>query len=129
MARPLQYVPDEFNDKVVEYFHTLPSGMIPCKSGLLLHLDLSRQAWSEYKKREGFGDTIKRAELSIETSWVARLNSNAPTGAIFYLKNAFKEEYRDRHETDITSGGEKIIPIYVSGNKRLKENIEVKEEN
>jgi len=33
---------------------------------------------------------------------VQRLGGTTPTGAIFYLKNAFKDDYKDRHETDTT---------------------------
>ncbi len=54
--------------------------------------------------------TTKAFESSLENVWVDRLGSASATGAIFYLKNAFREEYKDRTETDITSGG-KPIPI------------------
>ena len=69
---------------------------------LLFHLDLSRQAWSEYKQREGYGDTIRRAEFLIEDAWLQKLTGTGATGPIFYLKNAFKEEYKDKHETELT---------------------------
>lgn len=105
----LKYTKEEFQNKVSEYFNLDVSlknfGSLHTKSGLLLSLDISRETWREYKEREEFVDTIKRAELIIETEWLSRLEGNSPTGAIFYLKNAFKEEYRDRHETDVTSGG------------------------
>jgi len=39
------------------------------------------------------------------------LAGTTPTGAIFYLKNAFSADYRDRTETDLTSKGEKITGI------------------
>jgi hypothetical protein len=65
------------------------------------HLRISRDTYSEYRKK--FPDTIKAANDWIENAWVQRLSTTAPTGAIFYLKNAFKEDYRDRTETDVTS--------------------------
>lgn len=79
---------------------------MPNKAGLCIWLHISRDTYNEYKKK--FPDAIKGAEAWIENAWVQRLAGNAPTGAIFYLKNAFKDEYKDRHETDITSGGEKL---------------------
>jgi len=36
-----------------------------------------------------------------------------PTSIIFWLKNRRKEDWRDRQEHDITSGGEKIVPQVV----------------
>ena len=80
--------------------------LIPNKAGFCLFLGISRDTYNEYRKR--FPDAIKKADVTIEEQWVQRLKTNAPTGAIFYLKNAFKSEYKDRHETDITSKGDKI---------------------
>lgn len=82
---------------------------IPSKPGMRVFLDITRETYSQYKKK--FPDTIKKAENLIETAWVEKLRSNSPTGAIFYLKNAFKEDYKDRYATDLTSGG-KPIPLY-----------------
>ena len=83
--------------------HTLPT-----KAGLCIFLNISRDTYNEYKKKPQFSDTLKGAELYMEDLWLQRLAGNSPTGAIFYLKNAFKEEYKDRHETDVTSGGKPI---------------------
>lgn len=83
--------------------------LMPNKAGLCVFLDISRDTYSEYRKK--YPDTIKRADSTIEDAWVQRLNSNAPTGAIFYLKNAYKEIYKDRHQTDVTTKGEKIEAI------------------
>lgn len=80
---------------------------MPNKASLCIWLGISRDTYNEYKKK--FPDAIKGAEAWIENAWVQRLAGNAPTGAIFYLKNAFKEDYRDRHETDITSGGKPLL--------------------
>lgn len=80
--------------------------VIPNKAGLRLHLDISRDTYSEYRKKHP--DAIRVADTAIESAWVQRLTSTGATGAIFYLKNAFREDYSDRTETDITTGGEKI---------------------
>jgi hypothetical protein len=82
---------------------------MPNKAGLCYFLGISRDVYGEYKKK--FPDTIKEIEAVIENAWVQRLWGNSPTGAIFYLKNAFRDSYKDRHETDITTGGDKITGI------------------
>jgi hypothetical protein len=80
---------------------------LPEKAGLCLYLGITRETYNQYRKGN-FSDAIKQFDLFIESNWVRRLSSNAPTGAIFYLKNAFSADYRDRTETDVTSGGEKV---------------------
>lgn len=86
---------------------------MPNKAGLCIWLNIHKDTYCEYKKKPGFSDSLKRAEMWIENAWVNRLSTNAPTGAIFYLKNAFKEDYRDRNETDLTTGGKELQPILV----------------
>lgn len=95
---------------------------IPSKAGFRLSLDISRDTYNEYRKR--FPDALKRVENAIEEAWVNRLSSNAPTGAIFYLKNAFSDDYRDKVENDIQSGGKPIpflsLPLNRSDEKNVK---------
>lgn len=83
---------------------------------------------SEYDSKGGeYSDAIKSAYRQIEASWVARLNDQGATGAIFYLKNAFGGEYRDKVETDITTKGERleggadIVAIAAEAARILKE--------
>jgi len=83
--------------------------IMPNKAGLCVYLGISRDTYSEYRKR--FPDTIKRADDIIENLWIQRLASNAPTGAIFYLKNAFKESFKDKQEIDHQSGSSVITGI------------------
>ncbi len=88
--------------KVCDETNTLPN-----KAGLRYALHLDRTTYNSYKNK--YPDTLKRTEDWIEQCWIKRLAGNSPTGAIFYLKNAFKEDYKDRQETDVTSGGEPLI--------------------
>lgn len=71
----------------------------------LMH-DVSKQRWSEWKrdfaKVESVSELIKKIEWVIET----RLVYSGQTMDIFVLKNHYN--YRDKSETDITSGGESI---------------------
>lgn len=82
---------------------------MPSKAGLRFFLKIDKSTYSDYKKK--FPNPIKEAEAFIEREWVQRLWGPNATGAIFYLKNAFQDDYRDRHETDLTSKGEKIEGI------------------
>lgn len=110
IGRPPQYTRDSFIAVVKKYLNTPRAQVgIHNKAGLLLALDLSRESWRRYKENPDFSDTIRKAEAQIEDEWVRRLvDGGSASGPIFYLKNAFKEEYKDRQETDITTGGEKI---------------------
>lgn len=105
----------EVNKKGKRIQRSVP--LMPNKAGLCLFLNISRETYSQYRKK--FPDTIKSADHWIEESWVQRLRSNAPTGAIFYLKNAFKETYKDRHQTDLTTKGEKIETFNESQLERI----------
>lgn len=108
MGRPPKWKSEDALDKACEaYFQEcIQKKEIPSKAGLRVHLDLIKERYSDYKKK--YPHPIKKAENLIEKAWVNRLSGVAATGAIFYLKNAFFEDYRDRHETDITSGGKPL---------------------
>lgn len=79
---------------------------MPNVAGFCAFEHTSRDTYYEYGKK--YPDTKKAFEAVVENVWVQRLGGNSPTGAIFYLKNAFREDYKDRHETDVTTKGEKI---------------------
>jgi len=77
-----------------------------------------------YEKKEGYEEffsAVKKAKLKIQQNKVINgLNGNYnPAVAIFDLKN--NHGYRDKTETDLTSGGDKIVPqIYIPDNGRNK---------
>lgn len=79
---------------------------LPSKAGACVFFRISKDTYNEYKKKSEYSDSLKDLENHMEKAWINRLASNAPTGAIFYLKNAFG--YADKHEADITSKGESI---------------------
>src|SRR3990167_7295649 len=72
-------------------------------AGFCAKNDFGRDRYYEY--RNTYPNTSKAFESSLEDAWVDRLAGASATGAIFYLKNAFREHYKDRTEQDITSGG------------------------
>lgn len=63
-----------------------------------------------------FLDSVKKAEEQCRLFWeglgieMVMAGQGNPTAWIFNMKNRFYEEWRDRKETDITSGG-KPLPI------------------
>lgn len=61
--------------------------------------------------REEFSDLVKRA-IEKQESYLLRHSEEAPVIRIFRLKQP-QHGYRDKSETDITSGGEKIQPLMV----------------
>lgn len=81
---------------------------MPTKGGMAIYLDTIRDTLCEYEKKEGYSDAIKSSYDLIEDAWVQKLSGHAVTGTIFYLKNAFSKDWRDKTETDITTKGESI---------------------
>lgn len=113
-GRPPKYdSEDVLIEKAAEYFDNCKqTSQLPEKAGLCLYLGISKDTYSEYRKKGKFPDAIKKMDALIESNWVRRLGGQAATGAIFYLKNAFRNDYKDRHETDITSKGEQVV-VYI----------------
>lgn len=111
MARPLKYQSvEELEQAIDEYFDSNPDN--PTQSGLALHLGFSsRKSLYNYKDREQFLHTIKKAFLRIDCQHEKRLYEHGNTGSIFYLKNRGWSD-----SIDLTSKGEKITgsPIIVN---------------
>lgn len=108
-GRPRLYdTPEQFDAKVYEYQDHCKENKEPVTwTGLALFLGFSsRQSIDEYLKYDGFSDSVKRAKTFVEWNYEKRLaGEGTPTGAIFALKNF---GWKDKTETDITSGGEKL---------------------
>lgn len=87
---------DAFDKKVDEYFLQTKE---PTWSGLANYLGFeSRQSLEDYKKKEKFSYSIKKALLRIEEKYETKaIYSGNPTGAIFALKNF---GWRDKQEVD-----------------------------
>jgi len=82
-------------DKEFAYISPAPYTM----SGLANRIGLSRQGLLDYKNRDKFLDTIKKARERVHEDVETRLMEKAPVGAIFNLKNNFG--WKDRTETDV----------------------------
>lgn len=109
-GRPLKYeTPEELEEAVEEYFAKNPKK--PTQSGLALHLGfVSRQSLFDYKGREEFSYTIKKAMHRIDEQHEKRLYEHSNSGSIFYLKN---RGWTDR--VDVTSDGKRLTgsPIII----------------
>jgi hypothetical protein len=91
----------------------------PTITGLALHLGFeSRQSLYDYKGKEEFSYTIKRAITRIESVHERNLLNNGSTGSIFWLKN---RGWTDKQYLDHTSDGEPLntndIQIIVTGER------------
>ncbi len=102
MARPLKYNEIEFKDKIEKYLLDCgEKGKMPTKGGLAMYLEMTRDMLGDYEKKEGFGNALKRAYYLIEDEWVQRLKGQSVAGIIFYLKNAFSKDWRDKQEIEV----------------------------
>jgi len=104
-GRPPKYeTPEQLETKILEYFTSIDTetGNYPTVTGLALFLGFcSRQGLYEYRDKDEFSDLVKRALTVVESHYETRLNSGAPTGAIFALKNM---NWKDT--TDLKHSGE-----------------------
>jgi len=107
---------DELEQKIINYFDTckpiVEEGNIidfgtPTITGLALALGFaSRQSIYDYKGKEEFAYTIKKALLRVENGYEKRLSHNGATGAIFALKNM---GWKDKQEVEQTGQMNLII--------------------
>lgn len=109
-GRPLKFQsPEELQEKIEEYFSVTPEGQRTI-TGLAVHLDTSRETLCNYESRDEFFDAIKKGKDRVELDYELSLRKRGGSGDIFGLKNF---GWRDKQETDITSGGDKLNPILV----------------
>lgn len=110
VGRPLKYEDIKLLEKKIEeYFNnTLIEDWTI--TGLALALDTSRETLCNYEEKGEFFDTVKKAKDMVEHSYEIDLKKSGRTGTIFALKNF---DWKDKTETDITTGGDKINELNV----------------
>lgn len=115
---PLFTSPEELRKSFAEYLGICSKNKekMPNRAGYCYYAGINRDSYYEYKKNKIYSDTIKYFEQAVEDAWVSRLSGSSATGAIFFLKNAFREDYKDRVETDITTQGQQI-QVYIPERK------------
>lgn len=110
-GRPLKFESVEDLQRQVDlYFETTPKDEWTI-TGLAMALDTYRSVLCDYEKldeRKEYSNTIKKAKLKVENGYEIDLKKSGRSGTIFALKNF---DWKDKNETDITTGGDKIMGI------------------
>lgn len=106
MGRPLKFKNvEELQTKIDLYFKKTLREELTI-TGLALELDTSRRVLCDYEdNRPEFSNAIKKAKTMIENAYEISLRKYGRSGDIFALKNF---GWRDKQETDITSGDKPI---------------------
>jgi hypothetical protein len=127
VGRPLKFkTVQELQEKIDEYFeycdnktkkiHSEKLGdmIVPdpepyAMSGLAYYLDIGRRTLINYKRRDEFLPTIKKARRKIEADVERRMNGKDTftPGLIFNSINNFG--WKQKNETDLTSNGQSIV--------------------
>lgn len=87
VGRPLIYkTPEELKNKINEYLEQTDDEKITI-TGLCLALNINKDTFYEYGKKEGYKEIIDIAKLVVENSYELSLRKYGRTGDIFALKN------------------------------------------
>ncbi len=109
-GRPLKFkTVEELQDKIDEYMSIVPQEEWTI-TGLADHLDTFRSVLCDYEEKDGFSYTIKKAKQKVEMAYEKSLRKNGRSGDIFALKNF---GWKDKNETDVTSGGDKLSTVVI----------------
>lgn len=115
MARPLKFeTVKELEEKIFKYFQETQREEWTI-TGLAIALDTFRSVLVDYgsgkydKEDREFSNTVKKAKHLVEHSYEIDLKKHGRSGTIFALKNF---DWKDKNETDITSGG---LPLPILG--------------
>lgn len=98
---PLYKTADDMQKIIDQYFSKCDELKEPyTMSGLAYELDMSRQTLIDYKNKDEFIDTIKKARLKVEVSVEKRMlaSTGVVAGVIFNAKNNFG--WRDKQEVE-----------------------------
>lgn len=130
VGRPLKYeTPQQMQEAIDLWFQGFADtkGVYPTMSGLAYFLGFSdRQSLYDYKGREEFSCTIKRALLRIEELHESNLFTTGSTGSIFWLKN---REWTDKSQLDLSSSDGSMSPPRTLADIYEEENADSKPES
>lgn len=117
VGRPLKFeTVEDLQKQIDDYFDNTPFEEWTV-TGLALALDTYRDVLIDYQNGKydtdeeneaKYSNAIKKAKLKVEHSYERDLKKYGRSGTIFALKNF---NWKDRQETDVTSGGEKIVVV------------------
>jgi len=77
--------PDDFRSKIASYFRNIEEDKLT-RSGLLLHLDMSKSKFKEYLLAPGYSEIAEMAMLRIENIYESSLRAQGGPANIFALK-------------------------------------------
>ena len=95
--------PNDLKAILQKYFDETPQEEYTV-TGLALLMG-SRQLLDDYGERDGYQAIVREAKLVVENGYEVDLKKHGRSGTIFALKNF---DWKDKNETDVTSGGEKV---------------------
>lgn len=88
-------------------------------TGLAVFLDTTRDVLIDYEAKKKFSNAIEKAKQKCQSyAEEALFVGKNPTGAMFNLKNNYG--WRDKTETDLTTGGDKLEPVKIDLGQALK---------
>lgn len=61
----------------------------PSMAGLMLHLGISKETWSNYGQTDGYKEVVERARARMEDYWITRLDGKGAQGAKFALSSCY----------------------------------------
>ena len=116
MGRPkkrfnLKLTPVEFEDKVYEYFETVPEEKWTFGG---LYLGVSKDVFSRMAKKTEYRDAAEYARMKMMNGYELKLKTSNPTGAIFGLKNL---GWSDRAEIEMAVEGTVKVEDLLKGSK------------
>lgn len=129
-GRPLKFqTVEELQSMIDFYFENTPKEEWTI-TGLALALDTHRSVLIDYgsgkydKEDREFSNTVKKAKLKVENGYEIDLKKYGRSGTIFALKNF---DWKDKTETDVTSGGEKleaqpVLVKFIGNEPRIEDN-------
>ena len=107
-GRPLKFEsPQVLEEKINEYFAKCEAkGEKPLITELALFLDTTRETLCDYRDKDEYSDSIKKAKLRCQVALERNLVEGKvnPTGTIFNLKNNYG--WRDKTEVENEHKGE-----------------------
>ncbi len=115
---------ETFEQETVRYLKACQKkGKFPNRAGLCTALNIRREEYFDMCKEGGKrGAILARFKEACEDAWVQRLGVNASQGAVFFLKNTFREDWND----DTTVKLVLPTPILGADNVALKSTSETK---
>lgn len=79
----------------------------PSVTGCCLFLGISRQAWSEYAKQNGYQDAVQWIRMLVEQYNIQQLSGKGAAGAKFTLEHNFG--WKERHEVSLDEKTTKAV--------------------